>query len=255
MILLAFLAAAAAAPAAAPRPRPAALKTFADWTVGCDNGRLCHAVGLVPENAPDDAATMAVTRGPEAGAVPAIDFQPRDGDAVWVEADGKRLSVRLVQGGNGAQVAPAQVPTVLAALRSARRIKLLDRDGAALGTVSLAGASAALLYMDEGQQRTGTVTALVRPGARSASAVPAPPALPVVHAARPSGTPIALGPARIAALRKAHGCTIDEVGGPDEAEAFAIAPGRTLVLLACGSGAYNVSRAERRPGPGLARTL
>jgi invasion protein IalB len=36
------------AAAAAVAPQPAQLKGFQDWTVGCDNGRACHAVGLVP---------------------------------------------------------------------------------------------------------------------------------------------------------------------------------------------------------------
>ena len=38
MLLLALAAAAAG-------PQPGALKTFTDWTVGCDNTRTCRAVG------------------------------------------------------------------------------------------------------------------------------------------------------------------------------------------------------------------
>jgi hypothetical protein len=47
--------------------------------------------------------------------------------------------------------------------------------------------------------------------------------------------------AALRALRRKHGCTLDEVGGPEEAETAALAAGETLLLLACGSGAYNVS--------------
>ena len=96
--------------------------------------------------------------------------------------------------------------------------------------------------MDERQRRTGTATALVRPGTRPADALSTPPSLPVV-VGRPlsSARPLALGGAGLKALRKKHGCTIDEVGGPEEAETFALARGETLLLLACGSGAYNVS--------------
>jgi uncharacterized protein DUF1176 len=245
MMFLAILLAAAA-------PQPGELKLFGDWTVGCDNGRACQAVALMPEDWPEDGVTMSVRRGPERDAHPAIGF-PVEGAIAFLEADGRRLAVRLVPGESGPQVASGDVAVLLGALRSARRLKLVGRGGASLGTVSLAGAKAALLYMDERQRRVGTVTALARPGAKPASAVPAPPPLPVVHAVPlSSAPPVAPGAARIAALRKQHGCTIDEVGGPDDVEVAALGPDRSLVLLACGSGAYNVSFvpfiAERRGG-------
>jgi hypothetical protein len=131
-------------------------------------------------------------------------------------------------------------------------------DGATVGRISLAGATASMLYMDEQQRRVGTVTALVRPGSRPAGAVPQPPALPVVTFSPPPGSeaPIAISAARIEALRRDAGCTLDEVGGPDHHEAIALAPGTTLILLACGSGAYNVTSipyiAEQGAGAALA---
>src|SRR5918997_729627 len=125
MILAALLAAAA--------PQPADLKIFTDWTVGCDNGRACHAVGLVPESWPENAGTMSVRRG----------GQLRVGNAA----------------------------------------------GATIATVSLGGATAAILYMDEQQRRLGTGTALARRGARPASVVPPPPPLPIVTAARTTSSP------------------------------------------------------------------
>jgi hypothetical protein len=94
--------------------------------------------------------------------------------------------------------------------------------------------------MDEQQRRIGTPTALVRRGTRAAAA--AVPPLPVVAAPPVSrARPLALSAAALAALRKKHGCTLDEVGGPEEAETAALGGGETLLLLACGSGAYNVS--------------
>jgi hypothetical protein len=140
-------------------------------------------------------------------------------------------------------------------LKQAARLEVLGADGKALGTVSLKGAAAALLYMDEAQKRVGTVTALVRRG--GATTVPAPPALPVVRLARPpGGRSIQVSKSRVAALRREAGCTIDEVGGPDEITAAPLDPSTTLVLLSCGSGAYNISYvpyvARRgRAGPAL----
>ncbi|HEX9964266.1 MAG TPA: DUF1176 domain-containing protein [Allosphingosinicella sp.] len=236
MILTAFLLAAAAS-----APQPAQLKTFHDWTVGCDNGRACQAVALMPEHWPDDALTMSVRRGAEAGAQPVVAFDlGADSNASALSADGRRLQARLVGAGGETRVAPADTAAVIAALRSAGELRLQGADGKPLGTVSLRGASAALLYMDEQQRRVGTPTALVRPG-KSAAAVPPPP-LPVV-AARPfaSARPLALSAATLKALRRKHGCTLDEVGGPEEHEIAAVGPSETLILLACGSGAYNVS--------------
>ena len=242
MNLLTLLLAAAATAPAAQSPRPEELRLYGDWTVGCDNGRACQAVGLVPEDWPDDAATITVARRPEAGAAPDVSIVMREGTAIALEVDGKRLSLRLTSGEGDLKVAPADVPALIAAIRSGNQMKILGANGSAVGTASLKGASAAMLYMDDRQQRAGTVTALVRIGARPASAVPPPPALPIVRAVPLTrAAPIAVGSARIKALRKQHGCTIDEVGGPDSAEVYALGASQSLVLLACGSGAYNVS--------------
>jgi hypothetical protein len=137
-------------------------------------------------------------------------------------------------------VSAADTGEVLAAMRSASEFELRKADGKRAGSVSLKGVSAALLYMDEQQRRLGTVTALVRPGARPASAVPPPPALPKVTAAAGSSRKVALTARETAALRKRFGCAIDEVGGPDEKEVDPLGQDR-LVLLACGAGAYNVT--------------
>lgn len=235
MIFALLLAAAVAA------PQPTTLKTFQDWTVGCDNGRACHAVALMPEHWPDGALTMSVRRGPEAGAQPVVAFElGADGNAASVSADGRRLAARLVGAKGETRVAPADTAAVIAALRSAGQLQLHGADGKPVGTVSLKGASAALLYMDEEQRRIGTPTALVRRGTGAAAA--AAPALPVVTAPPVSrARPVALDAAALRALRVKHGCTIGEVGGPEEADSAALTAGETLLLLACGSGAYNVS--------------
>jgi hypothetical protein len=227
---------------AATAPQPASLRTFSDWTVGCDNGRACHAVALMPESWPEDGLRMSVRRGPEAGAAPQIAFDVgSETGVVVVAAGGKPLPLRLALDGDGMMaVAAADTPEALAAMRGASELELRKANGKRVGSVSLKGVSAALLYMDEQQRRLGTVTALVRPGAKPASAVLPPPALPNVTAAPGSSRKTALSARETAALRKRFGCGIDEVGGPDEEEVHPLG-GNRLVLLACGAGAYNVS--------------
>jgi len=230
----------AAAAAATPIPHPSPLKTFHDWIVGCDNGRACHAVALMPQDG--EGVTMGLRRGPEAEAPVEIDFTLDGAGAAGLAADGKKLPVHLVSTSDGTKLLPADAPAVIAALRSAHSLTLLDAKGASLGDVSLAGASAALLYMDDQQKRVGTVTALARPGAQPASAVPSPPAIPVVHAAPDaSGPALALTATRVVALRREQGCRIEDVGGPAEIERYRLDSERTLVLLSCGSGAYNLT--------------
>jgi hypothetical protein len=240
-----------AAAAAVAKPQPAELQVYQDWIVGCDNGRACQAVGLVPENDPENWATMSVRRGPEPGASPEIAFDTSDEAGLSLAADGRPLGVKLVMDGYERKVSAADVPKVLAALRSGARFELSG--GEAVQNVSLAGASAALLYMDDQQKRVGTVTALVRPGSKPASTVPAPPPLPVVRAVRVGATlPPEISSADMKRIRQQQECTLEDVGGPDSYEAIALDARRTLVLLACGSGAYNVSTlpliVERRAG-------
>jgi hypothetical protein len=234
LLLLAFLAAAA--------PQPAPLKGFTDWAVGCDNGRACHAVALLPEDWPEDGLSMSVRRGPEADARPVIAFDMREETgALTLAADGRPLAVRLVMDKDGAMaVAPADTEKVLAELRRSSGFELRKADGSVAGRVSLRGASAALLYMDEQQRRIGTVTALVRTGPKPPSAVPLAPALPKIAAPAGSTRKVALTAREEAVLRRRFECTIEEVGGPAEHEVHALARDR-FVLLACGSGAYNVS--------------
>ena len=80
----------AAAAVAADEP----LVTFKDWTVGCDNGRSCMAVGQF-NSANFDLASVVVERGPGADDLPLIWFRADGGDIVDLAADGKRLGVKL----------------------------------------------------------------------------------------------------------------------------------------------------------------
>jgi hypothetical protein len=231
--------------------QPGELRTFDDWTVGCDNGRACRAVSLIAEGDWDANLPMMVRRdaGPEAE--PVVILEGEEGSRLV--ADGRVLPVRLVAVDGNRIAHPADNQLLVAELRAAQRLELRDAGGQPIGRVSLAGLNAAMLYMDEAQGRLDTATAFVRRGARPASAVPAAPALPEVRLTAPyQDTAPELDEARITALRAEHGCTIDEIGGPDEFSAAQLETGKTLILLACGSGAYNVTNipfvAEQRDG-------
>jgi hypothetical protein len=238
MLILAMLAAAAAA------PQPGELKTFRDWTVGCDNVRACHATSLMPENGDwDRPVAIGIQRGPDAASRPRITIFGTEGSAGAIVADGKRLAARITQGESDDEVDPGSSAEVVAALRQARSIVVVDKQGKEIGRISPAGVSAALLYMDDMQKRIGTVTALVKTGPQRASAVPAPPAMPVIRsAAAPVAKPVQVSAAEIAALRKKHECIPENPEWPGyDVQQEALDANHSLILLGCGAGAYNSS--------------
>jgi hypothetical protein len=233
----------AAALAATAAPQPGELKTFGDWIVGCDNVRACHATSLMPVDAVGDQerSMMSVRRRGEAGAAPVIHVETqRAGARLFL--DGRALAARLVRKDDGYEVIPADAAALLRSLRSGRRLEV-QGGSAPSGTVSLAGLSAALLYMDDRQKRVGTVTALAAVGSRPATAVPPPPTLPRVLERRPSSArqPIKIAWAQTARWRRAADCD-PEIGGRDNRlEVRPLDARTTLALVLCTGGAYNMT--------------
>ncbi|WP_163335291.1 DUF1176 domain-containing protein, partial [Enterobacter hormaechei] len=77
-------------------------------------------------------------------------------------------------------VEPTAVTRALEAMGQGRALRFGKQSPAAdAPAVSLAGLAAALRFIDEAQGRQDTVTALLVKGTKSASAVPAAPAMPV----------------------------------------------------------------------------
>ncbi|MDT8760455.1 DUF1176 domain-containing protein [Sphingomonas psychrotolerans] len=237
MLALALLAAAQTANASG-------VTSFGDWAVACDNLRFCEAASLMANESSDNVPQISITRdGGPAGAL-TIDIWP---DAEYrgdwrIEIDGKAVSSGslagqsvLVKGAAAQQLADAMLKGQTLVLRGGGKI---------LSQASLKGISATLRYFDAQQGRAGTVTALVAKGAKPASAVPAAPAAPRISFVRPSGKPAPIPAALRKAMDKQSGC--DEAyegmeGDKPEVETYALGGGKTLALVPCGSGAYNLS--------------
>jgi hypothetical protein len=230
--------AAAGTPAAAASddhavPKPGEQKTFRDWTVACDNVAGC-AMASLGTDADFPTVTMQVARaaGPAGAVEIALAMPQQDGDApAALRIDAQRFAVA----GDGLSGDAALA--IARALVEARTIEALDKRGKRIGTISPAGASAALRYIDAAQGRAGTVSALVARGDRPAETVPAARALPQVRAVAFGGTPATLTPALLATMRRTAECD-PSFSGP-EPRAQALADGATLVLLPCSAGAYN----------------
>jgi hypothetical protein len=135
----------------------------------------------------------------------------------------------------------AKAAAVVAALANGKALSLTDAAGATIAHVSLAGSSAALRFIDAEQGRAGGVTAAVAKGARAAGTVPIALALPRVPSLPASGKAAAVTPALIKQMVGLSGCETEDTQVSDPIKGDALAGGKTLVLLPCGSGAYNFS--------------
>lgn len=229
-----ILALALATSAAQPLP----LRSFADWTMGCDNGHACTAMALIPDDYPgqwEEYLQLTLERGAAPGAPIRISW---DNDArdlpgtVALLVDGRVIAPRVTQN-------MALTLAMVDALRNGRSAALRAPGGRPVAA-SLSGIAASLLAMDAVQGRVGTATAAAR---RGTAPMRAPiPALPViVRPALPSAAPrtITLGQARTIIGEDYAVC--DGGSPPVTRDAHRIDATHSLVLIQhpCGNGAYN----------------
>lgn len=246
---------AATGPAVSPEAR-----SFRDWRAQCDNGNVCAAFG---RSIADTGGWIRVTREPGATARPGVVFGLR-GDPgsdipgpLTVNLDGAIYTAVAGAADTATFVlSDADAVAFVAGLPNARALTL--GAGGVTSSLSVSGSSAALLWVDERQGRLDTVTALVRKGARPASAVPAAPSLPVVLAAAAVsqqgfdhyGSGDASGetrlpplPAAVAAMPDARSCHADVADSEYLSTAFTVArlaADTELWGVPCFAGAYNM---------------
>ncbi|MFO1128355.1 MAG: DUF1176 domain-containing protein [Rhodospirillales bacterium] len=226
-------------------------RSFKDWEVGCDNTRRCTAIGLQPEDGAGVTAFLRIERPADALAAPTIGVVLAKeglapGDPITLLMDGAPIdgvsSSRTVDALMSELAYPAVIPAasevtpLIQALRSGKRLQLASVHGPE-AEVSLDGAVAALLFIDDVQGRIDTVTALIRKGERPPSAVPAPPPLPTLRPQKPAdAVTVPAGLAGAVSKQQGDGSDCER---KEEPRAYALGEGRTLVALPCGDGAYN----------------
>lgn len=236
-------------------------KDFRDWHVACDNLRNCSAYGFPADElssawirierggAPAAAARITIagdvaenTRVSLAFDDPALPGLPA-GEVTLDKTDSSFDRVVIAD--------PAAVDTLIASLRKAKAlaVRRIDPPGGAKSDpetshISLSGAVAALLWIDEQQQRLGTTTAFIRRGDRPVSSIAPPPPAPVVHAAKPpaaGAAPAALPPKDLKALTGMARKLCDDDERTEHEDASRLAPDVSLHSFSCPgmSGAYN----------------
>jgi len=219
--------------------------TIKDWEVACDNTRACEAVGYQADEG--DSLPVALWLGRPAG--PAGTVAAKLSVIAADEGEVGPLTLRagqLTLAGltSDAELTAAQIARLLPALLDAGHADVTD--GKTKWRLSLAGMKAALLKMDDLQGRVGTVTALVKPGTKPASAV-----LPALPAPTLRGLPspperkqdAALLPVIAKKLPKG-GCDEEPDligGGESQSEIYRLSASKMLLLIECGRGAYQSS--------------
>jgi hypothetical protein len=269
---LAFPAAVAAQALARPAFPPGIqplYREIGDWIIVCDNTRQCVAKYLLGDhdddtNPYDEDAGIVIARAAGPAGDLTVDvtagssFDPntiRIDDAMprrrpkWERFDENR----------GASIDDVDA---LSFVREMRDAKAVSWSGKGRGSrVPLRGLAAVLIAMDEAQGRIGNVSALGRPGPRSATTTPAP-VLPPTVTLGPKPSPLAKPDALARSVRRlqgpalaAHDCD-REAGVGDSADPLDASS--AIVLLGCGRFAYQTSVLAfivPRADPGKARLL
>jgi hypothetical protein len=256
---------------------------FSDWSVACDNARDCTAVSVsrafVTRLASTDPGDYALPKlwvkraaGPQAQIRVFVDttvwgeagagegpaslhvYTPCDGDCT-----GRAYRLLWLEPGRY-ELAPGDVAAFLAENTATSRAATRFADGQMHGIITTAGLTAALRYIDEVQDRRGSVTAIVAKGPKPARTVPPPPLRLHVQVLRGEEVAAHGAPAIETALRSATAlhCPDAAVDGPDHARArFRFTNGQYLWALAC----WGNQQAPRRlwlietPGQGIAPFL
>ena len=237
MIILALAAAASLA------PRPSELHTYKDWIVGCDNIRSCQANALMPEDGDSDDYLMLTLHrdgGPGDGAmlnVPLPD-NTAPGSRFVLKVDGAAVVSFSAPKGSDAQV--ALTAALASSLVAGQRVALFDGRGSKVGGASLAGLSAALLYVDDQQHRVGTRSALKATGSKAATKAPAPAPL-ILTPASDSRPPRTISVALASQLIGPDAAVCDNANGKVVPLSYRLDAAHSLVLVdnPCGNGAYN----------------
>lgn len=240
-----------AATAAAP---PSETRAFRDWIASCDNGNACFAYG----QGVDGFGWIRITMAPGA------DARPEVAAGRWPDEAGETGPFLLTIDATDYPMALADNDPDAAAVPQARALEvaraLADGGTARIGPdqgISLSGAAAALLWIDERQGRENTVTALRRRGSRPAASVPDAPPLPVVTpaAAAPQagfGDQNQILPAALEAVPAVAACRAETSDHwiAKEVMSARLDASTELWAVPCFAGAYNMGHDWYITGPG-----
>lgn len=220
-------------------------KVFKDWQVTCNNVNDCDV-----RNMDEELRIIIERKAGEKGDV-MLAFQAlADGDPQGFWLDGKKVPTDInfsKTSGDDFTVASsddlATVQRWVQATKNARTLSLSPSGH----TVSLSGLNAALLLVDERQERLNNQTALLRVGNREPSTVLPRTPLPVISLPVPKVVELSNGQALIDGVIKTNAALLDKESClPDKesrerSEVQPLNDRQALVMINCGLGAYQSS--------------
>ena len=217
-----------------------------DWAAACDNSLACESVSLAPDGDLADAPWVRIAResGTEAVTVK-IGLSDPKGERYRIFIDGRLVDSGVLSKGEWAIEANSDNAAKLArAIGRGRKMLILGADGSKLGERSLNGSAAALIHIDHLQNRAWTRSALLRTGKKARRPKSEP--LPVIPAQRIGKTVAVPDAGTIIGVVENSNCTADPQA-VTENSAFSLGKrdgsNKVLVLVGCGSGAYNMTMA------------
>lgn len=235
-------------------------RQFRDWSATCGNDGTCWAFGFT-SGSNGGWVRIALDPGPDARPQVVFGYWP-DGDAkgasrIGLTIDGRAFAAAL----NDASEDDAPIGQITGDARpvidALSQGKVMTIRGVSTQDISLHGAAAALLWIDEKQGRLDTPTALMRRGQKPAATVPVAPALPTVAAA-PAVDQTGFGdqnqavPAALRSRTEVGNC-LKESAMPavsDQVMSARLDARTELWAVPCGAGAYNVTHNWYLTGPG-----
>lgn len=240
---------------------------FGDWSVACDNARDCTAVSVsrdyIKRIESSDAGDYAMPKlwvkrraGPSALVRLFVDT------AVWGKADpepdittlhvyyecdgectGRAYPLKRIEAGRY-ELASAQAAAFFAESVKTGRAATRSLNGEIHGIATTTGLTAAMRYIDEVQERLGTVTAIYAKGNLSAKAVPAEPRRARVKIVRGMEEQVPESYDHTALnLKRGEYCPI--VGGTKAdlpVQRFKLTNGQALWAADCGSNPHHEKR-------------
>ena len=224
---------------------------YQDWDLVCDNTGTCRMAGYQEKG--DDPVSILFTRaaGENAtveGKLTILPFGEADRDVqvgqdieIWL--NGKSLGkVKHISDDAPDKLTEEQTKALLSGLKKESEIRLTY--GKTTLKVSDKGAAAAMLKMDEFQQRLNTPSALIRQG-QEKHAVLAPkvePQIDAVSVKNRKTTELKLGEKQydnvLALLRKAHDGCVDEDLESQDITIYPLTHNKVLAEALCFKGAY-----------------
>ena len=225
-------------------------KNYQAWALICDNLGTCRMAGYQEEG--DDPVSILFTRaaGENAAVEGKLTISPfgeadRDvqvGQDIEIWLNGKSLgTVKHISDENPDKLTEAQTKALLSGLKKESEIRLTY--GKTTLKVSDKGAAAAMLKMDEFQQRLNTPSALIRQGQeKHAVLAPQPvPKIEVVSVNNRKTTELKRGEKQydnvLALLRKANSCDDEDITSQD-ITLYPLTQNKVLAEALCVRGAY-----------------